>query len=107
VSRERLVADERRDLAELLSTLSDEEWEVPSLCEGRRVRDVVAHVLYDTIPPHRYLRIAVRGRFSVDGVNNLLVDQEQTTPIPELLARLDRSIGRGPRSLTLGDVLRQ
>jgi uncharacterized protein (TIGR03083 family) len=96
VSRGRLVADERRDLAGLLSTLSAEEWEVPSLCDGWRVRDVVAHVLYDTIPPHRYLQVAVRGQFSVDRVNNLLVDEQRATPTAELLARLERSIGRGP-----------
>lgn len=40
-----LAIDERRDLAELLETLSDEEWAAPTLCEGWSVRDVVAHVV--------------------------------------------------------------
>ena len=29
-----LAAAERRDLADLLDTLTDEEWATPSLCEG-------------------------------------------------------------------------
>jgi len=44
-NRMRLAADERRDLADLLDTLSPEQWEAPSLCAGWSVRDVVAHVI--------------------------------------------------------------
>jgi uncharacterized protein (TIGR03083 family) len=90
-----LVADERRDLVSLLRTLSDEEWQAPSLCDGWRVRDVVAHVLYDSIPTRRYLAIMVRGRFSVDRINGRLVDREQETPTPQLVDRLESSIGGG------------
>jgi len=89
------VADERRDLVTLLRTLSDEEWQAPSLCEGWRVRDVVAHVLYDTIPTQDYLAIMVKGRFSVDRINNRLVDRERETPTSQLVDRLESSIGRG------------
>lgn len=38
------VAAERRDLADLLSGLTPEQWETPSLCPAWRVRDVAAHV---------------------------------------------------------------
>ncbi len=37
-----MAHDERADLADLLETLSPEQWEHPSLCEGWTVRDVVA-----------------------------------------------------------------
>ena len=37
-----MVAAERADLVEFLRTLSGDDWLVPSLCEGWRVRDVVA-----------------------------------------------------------------
>lgn len=40
----RAVADQRRVLADLLSGLSAEQWERPSLCTQWRVRDVAAHV---------------------------------------------------------------
>lgn len=39
-----LAADERRDLADFLETLTPEQWQQPSLCAGWTVRDVVAHV---------------------------------------------------------------
>lgn len=40
-----LAAAERADLADLLDTLTPEQWEAPSLCEGWTVREVVAHVI--------------------------------------------------------------
>lgn len=46
----RLATDERLDLADLLDTLTPEQWEAPSLCRGWSVRDVVAHVVsYDEL----------------------------------------------------------
>jgi uncharacterized protein (TIGR03083 family) len=105
-----MVADERRDLVALLRTLSDAEWQAPSLCDGWRVRDVVAHVLYDTIPAPRYLGVMVTSRFSLDRINNRLVDSERQTPVSQLVDRLERSIGRGPLArvapaAALADVL--
>jgi uncharacterized protein (TIGR03083 family) len=32
------------DLADLLDSISDAEWDTPSLCEGWRVREVIAHL---------------------------------------------------------------
>lgn len=39
-----MVEGERRALADLAESLTDEQWDAPSLCEGWRVRDVVGHV---------------------------------------------------------------
>ncbi|MFF2813401.1 maleylpyruvate isomerase family mycothiol-dependent enzyme [Streptomyces sp. NPDC058000] len=38
------IAAERRELADLLDTLSPEQWDAPSLCAGWRVREVAAHM---------------------------------------------------------------
>jgi uncharacterized protein (TIGR03083 family) len=105
-----LLAQEQRDLVGLLRTLSDDEWQAPSLCEGWQVRDVVAHLLYDTIPFRQYLGIMVRNRFSIDRINNLLVDNERDTPTSQLVDRLERSIGHGTLArvspaTSLADVL--
>lgn len=83
-----MLADERRDLVELLQALRPEEWETPSLCQGWRVRDVVAHLLYDTIPLHKYMLAALRNGPSVDRLNNRLVADERVTPPSTLHARL-------------------
>ncbi len=37
------VAAERREQADLLAGLSPDEWDAPTLCDGWRVREVVAH----------------------------------------------------------------
>lgn len=38
------VREQRQHLIDFLITLSPDEWNVPSLCRGWRVRDVVAHL---------------------------------------------------------------
>jgi uncharacterized protein (TIGR03083 family) len=43
------VAAERRDQVELLSGLTEEQWDAPSLCEGWTVKHVIAHT---TLPFH-------------------------------------------------------
>ncbi len=35
---------QRHELAELLESLSDDQWDAPSLCAGWRVVDVAAHL---------------------------------------------------------------
>lgn len=40
----RAIDAERASLADLLDSLSEREWEAPSLCAGWRVRDVAAHL---------------------------------------------------------------
>lgn len=37
---------ENGEFVAYLGTLSDRDWDAPSLCEGWRVRDVVGHILY-------------------------------------------------------------
>jgi uncharacterized protein (TIGR03083 family) len=40
-----LARAERADMADFLDSLRPEQWELPTLCTGWRVRDVVAHVV--------------------------------------------------------------
>ena len=61
------ITAQRLSLAELLESLSDADWEQPSLCAGWRVRDVAAHVAFAPQPP-RLAELVVdaaraRGRF--------------------------------------------
>ena len=78
-----LAAAERRDLADYVADLSATEWELPSLCSGWTVRDVVAHVpAYDELSWPDVLKLMARSRFSLARSN------------AELLAR-SRRLGRG------------
>lgn len=55
-----MATAERTDLADFLATLTSEQWEAQSLCEGWRVRDVVAHVMsFDGVSPLGMFRRAI------------------------------------------------
>lgn len=82
-----MLVAERRELADLCATFSEADWEHPSLCEGWRVRDVVAHIvgnqhdLADTIkkPP-------LKG--GIDAVNQRQVDKRRNWPTSRLMAEV-------------------
>lgn len=71
-----LAADERRDFADFLETLTPDQWQAPTLCDGWDVREVVAHVVsYDAA---RTLAVAanfVRAGFRPARVNDLQMRQ--------------------------------
>lgn len=83
-----LARDERADLAELLATLSPEQWDAPTLCEGWRVREVVAHVYsYEGLGVARLAGRMARAGFSVDRANAAGVAEYAGTDPTELVAR--------------------
>lgn len=83
---------ENADFSAYLHTLSVDDWEKPSLCEGWRVRDVVGHILYGnelklwTLP----FKLARHG-FSSDrsGKVNSIARAEGRTP-QELVDAFDQ-----------------
>ena len=65
-----LARDERADLADLLATLTPEEWEARTLCDRWRVHEVVAHLVsYDDLDARGLLRRFAKGRFNPDRAN--------------------------------------
>lgn len=86
------ATEERTELAEFLGTLTSAEWDSPSLCEGWRVRDVVAHMIsYDGLGPAGVLRRFVRGRFRPAVVNEIGVQEYSHEP-DRLLELLDERL---------------
>ncbi|MEJ2863904.1 maleylpyruvate isomerase family mycothiol-dependent enzyme [Actinomycetospora flava] len=70
-----LAQAERADLAALLTTLTPEQWDAPSLCTKWRVRDVVAHVIgFDVQGMTGYVRTLVLAGGSPNRANQLAVD---------------------------------
>jgi uncharacterized protein (TIGR03083 family) len=89
------VAAERRDLADLLDTLTDEQWATPSLCPGWTVRDVAAHLTFSTCQPmaSTILR-TLRARGDMDRVFAEMARERARTSSPEeLVARLRAMAG--------------
>jgi uncharacterized protein (TIGR03083 family) len=66
------IERERLTLAGLLETLTEEEWDRPSLCAGWRIRDVAAHVALAPQPPgiRTMLIEAIRARGSFHRLNH-------------------------------------
>lgn len=96
-----LACAERADLAELLRSLTPQQWQVPSLCAGWTVRDVVAHLLsYEELSPTARVRRLVRGGLRVRGANAIGLAEAAGSGPEQLLDLLDRSIR--PRGLTAG-----
>ena len=100
--------EQRRALAMLLRDLSDEEWAVPSLCEGWTVRDVAAHVMRSaTVTPVEMAVALVRFR----GRYNTLVAEDALRaarrPVAELVAEFERHDGsrRHPFGTSVTDPL--
>ena len=105
-----LLADERVDLIAFLEALNDDEWNAPSLCEGWRVRDVAAHLLYDSDPIYRHIAGQVATGFSPRRSAARTVKQADRMEPAELTAALQRSVGRGlfatiAPSVALADAL--
>lgn len=62
-----VVEDERRSLADLLDSLTPEQWDAPTMCDGWRVRDVAAHLTIAarlTVPQMVVGMVRARGDFN-------------------------------------------
>jgi len=106
------IADERRRLAKVLSELTAEQWDTPSLCGDWSVRDVTAHLVVPLVMGVReFMPILFRARGNFDRSNVIAAQRavEMYGPLlPELLARHADSRfkppGGGPRA-PLTDIL--
>ncbi|WP_067846766.1 maleylpyruvate isomerase family mycothiol-dependent enzyme [Nocardia lijiangensis] len=102
-----MLAEERADLVALLHDLRAEEWQTPSLCAGWSVRDVAGHLLYDTVAPLTYGGLAVRCGFSIDGMNDRMVDKARTLSTAQLIDKFENAAGTLARlapALVLADL---
>ncbi|TWF74720.1 uncharacterized protein (TIGR03083 family) [Pseudonocardia hierapolitana] len=96
-----LARAERADLLEFLSGLTPQQWDAPTLCEGWRVRDVVAHMIsYEVLRGREIFRRLARGRFRLARTNALGVAEMREAGPDELLALLEQRLE--PSGLTTG-----
>ncbi|SDF48070.1 TIGR03083 family protein [Blastococcus aurantiacus] len=96
-----LARAEREDLRDLLTGLSEEQWRTPSLCAGWSVHDVVAHMLsYEELGARQLAERFLRGRLSVDRVNDIGLREYATRTPAQLIELLDDHLD--PAGLTAG-----
>lgn len=76
-----VVAEQRRYLTEVLGGLDEAGWDSPTLCEGWRVREVVAHI---TMPYRLSLPGFVLGMIKARGDFNRMSDRSARADAAEL-----------------------
>src|SRR5215471_3356777 len=83
------IAAERSDLAEMLAALPASSWDLPTLCAGWRVRDLVAHM---TMPfrysAARFVAELTRSRGNFDAMSDRCARRDGAAPPAELLGAL-------------------
>lgn len=88
-----LARDERDDFAELLQTLTPDQWASATLCSGWNVRELVAHVLsyeeHSTVDVLRRLR---RARLRFGRLNEVALAEYDHLSPDELIAFLRRHL---------------
>jgi len=90
----RVIDSERGSLADLFDSLSDQEWEAPSLCAGWRVRDVAAHLTLAQMGLVPAAVAAVRARGNFDRmIHDSAVRQAGRVPVREYAPRLRAMAG--------------
>ena len=93
-----LVHAERAALVEDLERLDEGSWEVPSLCPGWTVHDVVAHLVDSARTTRTGFVVALaRAGFDFDRLNARGVERERGASPQETLERLRRAAPRTSR----------
>ncbi len=105
----RVIDNERQVLADLLDTLTDEEWAHPSLCDGWTVRDVAAHVISSPqVTIGRLVAAMWRARGDFDRCMHDEAKRAAARPTAEIVAdyrRLAGSRRRPPGTVVLDPLL--
>ena len=84
-----MIAVQRRAVADVLSSLSDEQWATPSLCSGWTIRQVAAHLTMPfkvTMPSLLWRMVKVKGDFN--RLSDEFAKAEASSPVASLVATL-------------------
>ena len=83
------VAAEFTSLADLLAAASDAQWDTPSLCEGWRVREVVAHMtMAARYSETKFMAELQRCDFDFTRLSNEIASRDARLPAEALVANL-------------------
>jgi uncharacterized protein (TIGR03083 family) len=91
----RIIDEHRVAVADLLETLTPEQWASPSLCQGWTVRDVAAHLsVAATAHAREVLGYVVRARGNFDRmIHDSAVDRARQRPTEHIVADLRSIVG--------------
>lgn len=104
------IHSERRALADDLATLTDEQWQTPSMCAGWTVHDVLAHLTSAAkMTPPKFVRRFAAARFDFDTYVDRQVRREGAMGPAATLAEFRSVMSRtsappGPKDTWLGEA---
>jgi len=86
--------DEREQLADLLDSLTPEQWDAETLCDGWRVREVAAHLtVAGTVTARQLVPGLLKYRFSFDTWMDRASRARSAAPASELAAQVRALVG--------------
>ncbi|OHT87026.1 maleylpyruvate isomerase family mycothiol-dependent enzyme [Mycobacteroides saopaulense] len=97
----------RAGVADMLSSLSPEQWSTPSLCDGWTVRDVAVHLTQAHMGLGQFLSVAVRSGFRFNTMIRRAAQDEAMGP-EQIVGALRAMVGsrrKAPGAFPLLDVI--
>ena len=83
------VKSVRLEVADLLDTLSESDWNAPSLCQGWRVRDVAGHLsIITTVDTWQLIAAVPRAGVNLNSINTHLATRQGSRRPEDLVAAL-------------------
>ena len=108
------IDDQRLALTDVLARLSDDEWQLPSLCDGWTVRDVTAHLTMQQVGPGALLMqipAMIKARGNLDRLIHDAARRRAALPTTQLTAEIRGMVGSRRHNVgvtyreTLTDIL--
>ena len=100
-----LIDEERRALIETLGSLTDEQWQAPSLCAGWRVIDVAAHLAWaPALGPVAGAAAMARHGFSMNRMIAGSAVAWSARGRDAILEQLERNLATGARPIGMPEV---
>lgn len=100
----RTIDQQRTELADLMETFTEAEWETPSLCRGWRVREVAAHLTLAQTSVREGLGPAIRARGSFDRMIHQTAVRQAELPVSEYPRLLRAMVGSRRKAPFISDL---
>jgi len=100
----RTIDQERAELADLMETFTDADWQMPSLCEGWRVRDVAAHLTLAQMGVLPGLVAFARARGSFNAMIHDTAVRQAELPVEDYPVLLREMLGSRRKAPTVSMI---
>lgn len=100
----RTIDQQRSELADLMETFTDNDWETSSLCDGWRVRDVAAHLTLAQMGILPGLGAAIRARGSFNRMIHDTAVRQAERPVEDYPVLLRAMVGSRRKAPFVSDL---